>query len=600
MGRFPESLLQEILDKTNFAGVYQERLKLVKKGSKLWGLCPFHTEKTPSFSVDADRGLFYCFGCQRGGSLIDFIMEVDKLSFVEAVEELAAKAGVPLPKESPAQEREETERSQLLELYERLATTFHWFLVSNEVGSEALEMLKSRAVPESLIEEFRLGYAPADTSWLHRFLGNKGYSDAFLARTGLFAARNPRFPLFFDRIIFPIADHRGRVIAFGGRLLHGDGPKYINSPDTPIFHKQEQLFALDKALPAIKAGQAPILCEGYMDALSFHAAGLRSAIAPLGTAFTLKQAQSLKRRTDRVNLCFDSDQAGQKAAERACATAAAAGLESSVLLMRAGKDASEILEKQGPEALKKITEYSISSGDFLIRRAEELFDWATMDGKSKASSFFYPYLDALDSEVAREGFLEQVAKRMGINPSALRADYQKAKQDGGRRPERFSQAAGQTDKARGRAISAARTADLFFLTAVALKPESFRLVRENVGKDDLDDPRSVELYAALEEVWASGQHDTVSVVSRLENEQVRRFVLETAAAGELDEGLDEVVADGIKTVAIRSLEREQARIVLEVGRVSRAETGSENLVELLKRKMQIDTQIARIKGKADE
>jgi DNA primase len=604
MGRIPETLLQEILDKTNFIALYQEKLRLIKKGAKWWGLCPFHGEKTPSFSIDAERGLFYCFGCQKGGSVIDFLMETDKLSFFEAVEELARRAQVSLPADDGSSDKDESERAQILELNDKLATAFHWLLLEHGSGEKAHSILSSRGIPDSAIEEFRLGYAPADTSWLHRFLGSKGYSAAFLGKTGLFSGRNPRFPLFADRIIFPIADQRGRVIAFGGRLISGDGPKYINSPDTIVFHKQENLFALDKALPAIKEGNSALVCEGYMDALSFHVAGVKSAVAPLGTAFTIRQAQVLRRRAEKVLLCFDSDQAGVKAAERSCPIAAQAGLDASVVLMREGKDASEILEKSGCEALKKIPEYSINCGDFLIDRAEELFDWGTMDGKSKALSFFYPYLDAIDSEVRREAFLAMAGRRMGVNPTALMADYQKAKAQAGGKAFRGEPASIPSVR---RPSAMARTSDLLFMTAAVLRPETFSRVRESLGKDDLDDPRAVDLFSALEECTNGEARDSASVLAFVEDESLKGFVLSAAGSGEFDQGLDAIVADGIRTVRMRSLERERTRLTLDIGRFSRAASKTEgqtsdpeNLVELLKRKMQLDLQIARIKGEVDE
>ena len=609
MGRIPETVIQEVLDKTSNISVFQEKVRLAKKGNKWWGLCPFHSEKTPSFSVDAERGLFYCFGCQKGGSLIDFLMETDKLSFLEAVEELAERAHVTLPADSAVSDKEESEKAQLYALYEKLATAFHWLLTEHETGSAALDILRARGIPDELIDSFRLGYAPADPSWLHRFLLNKGFSPEFLARTGLFSSRNKRYPLFCDRIMFPIADQRGRVIAFGGRLIRGDGPKYINSPDTAVFHKQENLFALDKAIQTVKDMNSALICEGYMDALSFHAAGIRNAVAPLGTAFTTKQAQLLRRRSERVSLCFDSDDAGKKAAERACSIAVEAGLDACVVLMSEGKDASEILEKFGAERLKKVPECSINSGDFLIRRAEELFDLGTVDGKSKASLFFYPYLDALDSEVKRNGFLDIVGRRMGINPRGLLTDYQKAKAMDGRQAER--QEKGSTVYLRT-GNAGARTADLFFMTAVVLFPEAFSQVKASICSDDLDDTRARDLFFALEEASLRDAKETTSILSLTNDDAARRFVLAVAASGELDQGLENVVSDGIKSVRVRSLERKRMRLISEIGRVSQdsdlsavmAVGGSaekqESVVDLLKKKMQLDVELARLKGEVDE
>jgi len=616
MARIPESLIQEVLDKTNYIAVYQEKLRLNKKGGKWWGLCPFHAEKTPSFSVDAERGLFYCFGCQKGGSLIDFLMETDKLTFIEAVEELAEKAHVPLPKDEPRSDSSESERIQLYSLYDKLAKAFHWVLLNRRDALRAREILKRRALGDELVAAFGIGYAPADKNWLYRFLQSKGFSRDFLARSGLFSGRNPEYPLFADRIMFPIADQRGRVIAFGGRLIDGDGPKYINSPDTLIFRKQENLFALDRALPSMKSQDRALVCEGYMDALSFHAAGIAYAVAPLGTAFTSQQARLLRRRVSSVILCFDSDEAGQRATERACSISVSAGLETRVLSMTEGKDASEILEKSGPEALKKLTEYGISSGDFLIRRAESLFDIASVKGKYQASQFFFPYLDALDSDVRRNALSDLIGIRMGISPGGLLADYLKAKRIQGRPHVQTGEGVSSPNPLR-RGLEA-RTADLFFMAAVVLCPESFVRVRQHIQLEDLEDPRARDLYLALEEASAHDAKEIGSILTLTNDDAARRYVLAVAASGEMDQEPERIVNDGIRTIRIRSLEKETMKIVTEIAQ--RSAQGSEgqgfsggggeqgkghaegqsSIHVLLQKKMKIDEEIAQLKGEVDE
>jgi DNA primase len=599
MAKIPETVIQEILDKTNFLSIYQEKLRLVKKGGKWWGLCPFHAEKTSSFSVDGERGLFYCFGCQKGGSVIDFLMETDKLSFQEAMGELAEKAQVPLRLEQGGapDSGADNERAQLLELYERLANSFHWLLRNSPAGSVALSTLRRRGISDELIDSFRLGYAPADIDWLFRFLGTKGYSDEFLSHSGLFSARNKRYPLFSDRIIFPITDQKGRVIAFGGRLLSGDGPKYINSPDTPIFRKQENLFALNKALEGMKAQDTALVCEGYMDALSFHAAGVSFAVAPLGTAFTSKQAHILKRRVSKVLLCFDSDDAGQKATIKACPIAAEAGLETSVISMAEGKDASEILEKFGVEALKKVPECSINSGDFLIRRAELMYDLSSIEGKARAAAFFYPYLDALDSEIKRTAFLEIISQRLGISSTSMQADYRKARVV----DRRFEEANGGTG-VRTPVSTVSRTADLFFMAALVMNPQVFERVRSSIDPDDLDDTRARDLFLALEEAASRGSKDSAFILSLCNDDSARRFALSTGASGELDIGVDKVIADGIRNMKVRNLEKARARVTREIGNLQGQPQPSqgETMRDLMKKKMDLDVEIARVKGEIDE
>jgi DNA primase len=608
MGKVSSASLQEVLDKTNYLGVFQDKIRLQKKGGKWWGLCPFHAEKTPSFSVDPERGLFYCFGCQKGGSVIDFLMEIEKISFLEAVTELADKAGVKLQFEgSSPNGGESNEKTALYSLYQKLADAFHWILMNSPAASQARAVLEKRKIPDSIIQEFNLGYAPGDRTWLYRFLRSKSFSDEFLAQTGLFSSRSHDFPLFANRIIFPICDPKGRVIAFGGRLLSGEGPKYINSPDTEIFHKQENLFAFDKALRGIKEANTALVCEGYMDALSFHVAGVLYAVAPLGTAFTQRQAQLIRRRADRVLLCFDSDEAGQKAAEKASCVAASAGLEVLIVEMNAGKDASEILENYGAEALKKVLEYSISTVDFFARRAELQFDTGTVEGKAKASAFLFPYLDALDSEIKRNATIDSYARELGINPASLYADYSKAAaQNGGRAALQDQRMA-----ARGQASplvsqpAGPRTADMVFITAVALHPEFFPHVREFVKPEDLEDSRARSLYSALVEAANRGHSDVASVLLYVEDESTKNFVLSKAAGGELEQGIDAIVEDGIRNIRIKSLERARTRLISEIGRASRgdgedATAEDKSIMEMLKQKMQLDAELANLKGEVDE
>jgi len=603
MAKIPEATIQEIMDRTNFLAVYQEKVRLIKKGNKWWGLCPFHTERTPSFSIDAERGLFYCFGCHKGGSIIDFLMETEKLSFFEAVSELAEKANIPLKLEQNVDTREESERFQLYEMYEKLARAFHWLLVNHESGREALQILEKRGLSDKEIQGFLLGYAPADKNWLYGFLKSKGYSEEFLGRTGLFSQRNRTFPLFADRIIFPISDPKGRIIAFGGRLIHGEGPKYINSPDTAIFKKQENLFAFDKALEAIKETGIAVICEGYMDAISFHAAGIRNAIAPLGTAFTPRQAQLVRRRAEKVILTFDADSAGKKATERAISIAATAGLEVMVASFKDFKDASEILEKQGPQALKKSLEYCINAGVFLIQQARETFDLASMEGKARAVAFFYPYLDALDSEVKQNSFIEEVSRSFGINSAAIQTDYLRAKSK--------IPSARNLQKLDGRPIlgsanGSARTADLVFMAAVALKPESFSKLSEMVKLEDLDDIRAQDIYTALERMYRDNpdSFSTARIVELIENESAKRFILEVAASGELDDNIQKVIDDGALGVRKRSLEKKRYRLTVELERAMSDASGADKkdgiINEFLKEKMLLDAELSKLKGEMNE
>jgi DNA primase len=588
MSRIPDATVRQIIERTDIVSLIGEFVRLEKKGGKYLGLCPFHNEKTPSFNVDREKGFFYCFGCQKGGNAASFLMEHEKMSYREALEDLARRAGVPIEMEE-APSGEEEARHALLELHERLAATFSYLLTQHESGAGARAYLARRGVPEEFREAFRLGYAPRDRNWLHGFLVGKGYSPAFLAKSGLFSERREGFPLFADRLIFPIASARGEVIAFGGRLLEGDGPKYINSPDTILFRKQENLFALDKSLQAIKKEGASLVCEGYMDALSFHVAGLSIAVAPLGTAFTEKQARLLKRWADKVYFSFDSDAAGQKAAEKACVLAATVGLEAKVVVLPGGKDASEILEKEGPGSLQKVRDLAINGDEFLLRRARQGFDTSTMEGKAKAAAFLYPYIDALDSEVKRDAFLDQAARELRVDSRSLRSDYSDAKRG---IPSRLAGKPAQPGGPPPR-----RTPDYVFMIAVAANLELFGGVRKAITLEELDDTRAKDLYIALEEGFRAEDLRLESLLARISDEQTRSAVLAAAASGEFEENAGRFVDEGIRRIKRRSLTLRHERIR---ERISELGATGEGLSELQYELMHLDAELAKMKGELDE
>ncbi|HET6487905.1 MAG TPA: DNA primase, partial [Spirochaetia bacterium] len=289
--RIPDSTLSEIRDRVDIAEVIGEHVSLQRRGSRFWGLCPFHQEKTPSFSVTPERGVFYCFGCHKGGTIFDFVMETEKVPWRDAVQMLARKAGIELPQDDP--DPDGLPREAFLELHRRVAGSFHWLLTEGQQAAAARQYLESRGVTGESIEAFQLGYAPPDRQWLHGFLVQKGYSPEFLARTGLFVegSREQAMALFGNRIMFPIANARGEVLAFGGRALGSGQPKYLNSPETAFFRKGEHLFGMDRAAQAIRTDGFFVLVEGYMDVIAMHQAGFSAAVAPLGTSLTDRQAR---------------------------------------------------------------------------------------------------------------------------------------------------------------------------------------------------------------------------------------------------------------------------------------------------------------------
>ncbi len=572
--------------------MYQEHVRLQKKGASYWGLCPFHSEKTPSFSVSADTGLFYCFGCHKGGSVIQFLMDVEKLSYGETMEELARRAGVQITFEDSEHTSEtEKNRQALLELYERLSKTFQWFLHEHSSGKQAMDILHSRGLPNSLIQSFGLGYAPANRQWLYSFLKTKGYSDPFLKQSGLFAKSDQTWPLFAHRIMFPIRDAKGRVIAFGGRNLDKEGPKYINSPETSIFKKQDTLFAFSEALDTIKKLDEAIICEGYMDALSFHAAGLTNAVAPLGTAFTSHQAMLIRRRAAKAVLCFDTDSAGLVAAERACSIATAAGLEASVMLLSEGKDASEILEKMGAGELTRMAKNTINAGHFLLTRASQHFDISSMEGKAKAVSFLFPFLDALDSDVRRQEYIKEIGKELGVSAHAVEMDYSKAKATGA-----FRQRTESVQNSPHTTAISARTADLVFLAAIVLSEDPFRILSSGLKIESMDDARARDLYAAIADAHKEGIRDIEGILSLCADDAAVRFVREIDASGELKDNLEQIIQDSLAQKKRSALEKERQKLVSTLHQSTEAESEKRILEEI----MRIDAELKITGGDVNE
>ena len=591
MNSISKSTIQAVNSTADALSVVGDFVRLEKKGGRYWGLCPFHNEKTPSFTVNPDQKRYYCFGCGKGGDLVDFLMEVEKLSFVEAVEHLARKAGIEIAYEGEgvrSVDDGKTERiKQLVELYDRVAGSFHHVLLHTEQGAYALDYLKSRMVSEVAAERFRLGYAPADRRWLHRFLSSKGYSPAFLAESGLFSKNHAESAFFSDRLVFPIADRRSRTVAFGARLLRGEGPKYLNSAESELFRKGENLFALDLAHQEIRQLKTAIVCEGYMDVIALHQAGIANAVAPLGTAFTEGQAGILKRWADRVLLAFDSDEAGRNAAVKGILTCRKLGLSCSIVEIKGGKDPADILKDAGPEALQNAMKYFINDFDYLVNRARELFDISDSEGKAKAVAFMFPYLETLDSAVSRDACAGALSDAFGVDRAAVANDY--AGRSEGRRETRPG-AVVHTG-------SAVRMNDeLFLLLAVMANRDLYRKLRSCVSPEDIDDQRAKELFIVLEECFRTDSLDFDGLAARIVDDDLRAFVLEKGTSDEFSVNPDRLVSDGIVRIKRRKLERRRSDLLIRMRMAKNGGKDAENLIdELLSETMHIDEELARLK-----
>ena len=360
MPRYSDNTINAIKARLRMSELVQSYIPVVNRGGRLWAKCPFHgggNEKTPSFAINDNDGFYHCFGCGESGDMFTFVMKMDKVTFPEAVEALASRAGVELETDRNPEARKAAGESEVLfDLNQRIQRTFHYMLVSADEGKAAREYLERRKVSAEMIERFQLGYAPKGSDWLYSFLSGKGFSDDILRKSGLFSQNHYPYSLFQDRLVFPVRNRSGKTIGFSGRDLSGreNVPKYVNSPDTPVYSKKHNFFGIYEALESIKKGSIPVLVEGNFDVVAMHQAGIDSAIASLGTAFTEEQAALIARYAERVDIMFDSDEAGQKSTDKAIMILHARGIDSQVHRLSSGKDASEIIEKYGGKALADV------------------------------------------------------------------------------------------------------------------------------------------------------------------------------------------------------------------------------------------------------
>ncbi len=424
---FPPAFLDELSARNPIEDVVGQYVSLKRSGSNLFGLCPFHGEKTASFSVAPDKGIYYCFGCHKGGNAVNFMMEVEGLSYPDAVRALAKRAGMEVPEDEQYQSRYR-QQERLWALHKEAARFFHSKLYAPE-GAAALNYALGRGMPKATLTTFGIGYAPDSWTALVDALRKKGYTDQELRDSGLVTVSKKNgnlFDRFRDRLMFPIIDVRGNVIGFGGRIMKNDpnAAKYLNSPETMIFNKRKNLFALNLAKKS-KLGYL-IMVEGYMDAIALHQYGFDCAVASLGTALTEDGAALLSRYTDQVVLIYDGDNAGQNATKRAIPILEKAGLQVKVLQMRDAKDPDEFLKKFGADRFKLLLEESSNRIEYQLNAILKKYDLREDDQKVKYLQESAELICTLPGAVQREVYGGRVAEAAKVSMEAMKLEIQRA------------------------------------------------------------------------------------------------------------------------------------------------------------------------------
>lgn len=576
---------EEIKDKINLVEYIGQFVNLQNRSGRYMGCCPFHQEKTPSFSVDPDKGFYYCFGCQKHGDLFTFIMEYEKLTFPEALEKAAAKAGVTLEegrRSSGANRDDRRKKEALVELHNRLTKTFHFFLISTPQGKRALEYVTERGINRDVIDTFKLGYAPSDPHWLFSFLRRKNYSPDFLSRSGLFSKRRAAFPLFRDRVIFPIFSLQGDSVAYSGRLLGGDGPKYINSPETVIFKKGKLLFAMGVTLPYIREKKEFILCEGNVDVLALFQAGCRNCLAPLGTALTEEQVKLLKRYADKGILLFDGDKAGMEATKKAAILCETYDIQLRAGMLPEKKDPSDILKEEGEESLKKIVHDSIQVFDFLLICAIRIVDANRPEGKSVIIKELAPYLRVVKSEIKRQAYLEKIADTLGLERKTVIIEYESRSEPAVRKrqirktvPEKMSD-------------------ELYFALTLLANPDFIQGTLEEINSGEFTDMRAVKLIKLMEENKKSGINANDFLIMLDDSEPIF-YYKEWLVKKEMTINVRETLKQGMGIIKRRNLEKRSREITVLLNKIGNDD--DRIAAELLDEKIRIDRDIQNYKVK---
>lgn len=416
---YSEEVIEEVRSRNDVVDIISSYVSLKKKGSSYFGLCPFHSEKSPSFSVSREKQMFYCFGCGKGGNVFTFLMEYENFTYQEAIEYLAERANVDLPKkELSPQEKAEADYRGILREMNTNAANYFYRLLFHEHGKKGYEYLRKRKISDETIKKFGLGYSDIYRDDLYRFLRSKGYSDEQLKNSGLVEIyEQGGQDKFWNRVMFPIVDMNGKVIGFGGRVM-GDGePKYLNSKETALFQKKRNLYGLQFARKSKRQGM--IICEGYMDVISMHQAGFDNAVASLGTAFTEQQAQLIKRYTNRVYLAYDSDGAGVKAALRAIEICQNVDLSIRVITMEPYKDPDEFIKNLGKEEYELRIERAISGFMFKVKNLSKNYDQNDPESKTQFQREVAKLLAEIQEKMERTNYIEAVSNEYFIDKELL-------------------------------------------------------------------------------------------------------------------------------------------------------------------------------------
>lgn len=525
MAYYSDELVEEIRSRNEIVDVISAYVRLQKRGSTHFGLCPFHNEKTGSFSVSQGKQMYYCFGCGAGGNVFTFLMQYENFTFPEAMEMLAERAGVDLPKAeaTPEAKREADRRQQLLEI-NKLAAKYYYMMLKGEHGKRARDYFHQRELSDETIRKFGLGYSDQYSDDLYQYLRKQGYEDGILKDTGLITIDESRGgrDKFWNRAMFPIMDVHNKVVGFGGRVMGEGEPKYLNSPETRIFDKSRNLYGLNFA--RISKHPQILLCEGYMDVIALHQAGFHNAVASLGTAFTIGHAGLLKRYTNEVYLTFDSDGAGVKAALRAVPILKEAGLSAKIINMKPYKDPDEFIKALGAPAYQGRIDQAENSFMFEIRMLEQDYDMKDPESKTAFYNEVAKKLLGFTEDLERNNYIEAVAGKYQMGFENLRNLVNHMGTKVGMVKEKPRLKSGIHEKKKKE--DGMKQSQKLILTWMIEEEKIFDIIRQYIVPEDFTEEIYKKVAQILYEQHKTGAVNPAKIVSMFADEEEQREIAE--------------------------------------------------------------------------
>ena len=596
MPRIPEQTIERIKDANDIVEVVGEYVQLRKSGRNFSGLCPFHNEKTPSFSVNPDLQIYKCFGCGIGGSVFKFIQEIDRVSFVEAVSFLARRKGIPLERESEAGDNQASDR-----LYQAnaLGRKYFHYMLRQPQGRVALNYLQGRGMAEEVVDRFGLGYAPPGRTLLE-MAGRRGFKADELVQAGLVSANRERreyYDRFRDRLTFPIANLSGRTIAFGARALKDEQqPKYLNSSDSPIYHKSSVLYGLDQTREAIRRLDCALIVEGYMDLLSLVQHGVEHVVASAGTALTREHCRTLGRYAQRVVVVFDGDAAGSAAARRGLEVLVAAGLDARVLSLPPEHDPDSFVQAEGGVAFTGLVDEAGSALDFLMQDWARSWDLTTVDGKARAAEAVKPLLISCPDPVRRDLLLREVVERLGLEEQSLRQELQRQQRRASQRARPTQPAPETPGEPAEPQLGPAPKEERGFFGLLLNHPRFIEPTAASLRPDSFADSRSQRLARLLFENYRQADKlDPALLTERIEDRAMADFVSDCAMQDFDADQVEQNWRDSIRTFQTVALDRRYRQVVraLQQAKSAGDEVAqtrlSAQMMELLRAKQQLNS-----------